>query len=147
MTSQKRYAIVGTGSRAGMYVQAMTATYRESAELVAFCDLSQTRMDWYNQQLQTNVDCRRCPTYLAAQFDQMIAETKPDVVIVTTMDSTHHHLHHPRDGTRLRCDHRKADDHDRRKTARDFDAIDRTGKSLRVTFNYRYAPAYTRCAN
>jgi predicted dehydrogenase len=25
-----------------------------------------------------------------------------------------------------------------------FDAIDRTGRSLRVTFNYRYAPAYTR---
>ena len=24
-----------------------------------------------------------------------------------------------------------------------YDAIDRTGKSLRVTFNYRYAPAYT----
>ena len=24
-----------------------------------------------------------------------------------------------------------------------FDAIERTGRSLRVTFNYRYAPAYT----
>ena len=53
MTSRKRYAIVGTGSRAGMYVEALTVTYQEVAELVAFCDLSQIRMNWYNHQLQS----------------------------------------------------------------------------------------------
>ena len=49
MTRKRRYAIVGTGSRAGMYVEAVAATYVECAELVGLCDLSQVRMDWHNQ--------------------------------------------------------------------------------------------------
>jgi len=53
MTERKRYAIVGTGVRAGMFVEAITKTYQDAAELVAFCDTSQTRMDWYNGRLQT----------------------------------------------------------------------------------------------
>ena len=36
MNQRKRYAIVGTGSRAGMFVRAITQTYRDVAELVAF---------------------------------------------------------------------------------------------------------------
>ena len=51
MSDKKRYAIVGTGSRAGMFVQAIADTYKATAELVGLCDLSQVRMDWYNQQL------------------------------------------------------------------------------------------------
>ncbi|MCB0006398.1 MAG: Gfo/Idh/MocA family oxidoreductase, partial [Anaerolineales bacterium] len=90
MNQRKRYALVGTGSRAGMFVNAVTVTYREVSELVALCDLSQTRMDWYNEQLAENLDMAPRPTYKADQFDQMIAETKPDTVIVSTMDSTHH---------------------------------------------------------
>ncbi len=85
MNAHKRYAIVGTGSRAGMYVEALTITYRDSAELVALCDLSQTRMNWHNQQIATSTGLPPRPTYLASQFDQMIAETKPDVVIVTSI--------------------------------------------------------------
>ena len=42
---RKRYALVGTGSRSRMYIDAITTTYRDVAELVALCDLSQTRMD------------------------------------------------------------------------------------------------------
>lgn len=44
MTQRKRYALVGTGARAGMFVDAITTTYQDVAELVAFCDLSQTRL-------------------------------------------------------------------------------------------------------
>ena len=89
MSQKKRYALIGTGSRAGMFVDAITNTYRDSAELVAFADLSQTRMNWYNEQLQQR-GYAALPTYLAADFDRMLAETKPDTVIVTTMDATHH---------------------------------------------------------
>src|SRR5438046_1117438 len=137
MTSRKRYAIVGTGSRAGMYVQALTDTYRDVSELVAFCDLSQVRMDWYNQQLSTRANLPARPTYLAAQFDQMIADTKPDVVIVTTMDSTHH-LYIIR-AMELGCDviSEKPMTTTVESLRAIYDAIDRTGKSLRVTFNYR----------
>lgn len=144
MSQKKRYALVGTGSRAGMFVDAITTTYRDAAELVALCDQSQTRMDWYNAQLASERNLAPVPTYYAHQFDTMIAETKPDVVIVTTMDSTHH-IYIVR-AMELGCDAitEKPMTTDLDKLKAIFDAIDRTGRSLRVTFNYRYAPAYTR---
>jgi predicted dehydrogenase len=51
MGAKKRFALVGTGARAGMYVTALADTYRDSCELVGLCDLSPTRMNWYNRQL------------------------------------------------------------------------------------------------
>ncbi|GAB4529657.1 MAG: Gfo/Idh/MocA family oxidoreductase [Anaerolineae bacterium] len=143
MNHRKRYAIVGTGSRAGMFVKATTATYADVAELVAFCDQSQTRMNWYNQQLAA-IGMAPRPTYLAGQFEQMIAETQPDTVIVTTIDSTHHD--YITRAMALGCDviTEKPMTTDLPKLQAIFEAIEQTGRSLRVTFNYRYAPAYTR---
>ena len=140
---KKRYALVGTGGRAGMFVRAVMETYSESCEMVAFCDLSQTRMDWYNTQIQSQGG-EPLPTYLADQFDHMIADTKPDTVIVTTMDSTHH-IYITR-AMELGCDviTEKPMTIDVEKAGAIFDAIERTGRQLRVTFNYRYAPAYTK---
>jgi len=144
VTSKKRYALVGTGSRAGMYVEALMSTYRDNTELVALCDLSQTRMDWYNQQIVARTGLPPRPTYRAAQFAQMITEHKPDVVIVTTMDSTHHE--YITQAMDLGCDviTEKPMTTDLPRMRAIFDAIARTGRSLRVTFNYRYSPAYTR---
>ena len=142
MPSKKRYAIVGTGSRAGMFVDAITQTYSDVAELVALCDLSQVRMDWYNDQLSQR-NMQPLSTYLAHDFDRMIVETKPDTVIVATMDATHH-TYIVR-AMELGCDviSEKPMTTDIDKVRAIYDAIERTGKSLRVTFNYRYAPAYT----
>jgi len=144
MSERKRYAIVGTGSRSGMYVDAITVTYNEMAELVGFCDLSQTRMDWYNAQLAEHLKMPAVPTYNADDFDKMIAETKPDVVIVTTIDAFHHQ--YIARAMELGCDaiSEKPMTIDIDKLNAIYDTIDKTGKSLRVTFNYRYAPAYTR---
>ncbi len=140
---KKRYAIVGTGSRSGMYVRATSQTYSDTADLVAFCDLSQTRMDWYNKMLAEQGRTEPVPTYLAADFDRMVAEQKPDTVIVTTMDSQHHK--YIVRAMELGCDviSEKPMTTDVDKMKAIFDAIDRTGKNLRVTFNYRYSPAYT----
>jgi predicted dehydrogenase len=134
----KRYALVGTGSRAGLFIHALNTTYRDAADLVALCDLSQTRMDWYNGQLD-----QPCPTYRADQFDNMIAETRPDVVIVTSIDRTHHT--YIIRAMELGCDviTEKPMTIDAEKARAIFDTIDRTGRTLRVAFNYRYAPAYT----
>jgi predicted dehydrogenase len=143
MSDRKRYAIVGTGSRASMFVTAVTRTYNETAELVGFCDLSQTRMDWYNKQLAEQLNMPPLPTFLADDFDKMVEETKPDTVIVTTIDA-YHHQYIVR-AMELGCDviSEKPMTIDIDKLKAIYDAIDRTGKSLRVTFNYRYAPAYT----
>lgn len=141
--NRKRYVIVGTGSRAGMYVKAITATYQDVAELAALCDFSQTRMAWYNRQL-AGTSNGAVPTYDASQFDRMIAEIRPDTVIVTTVDGTHHE--YITRAMALGCDvvTEKPMTTELPKLKAIFDAIEQTGRSLRVTFNYRYAPAYTR---
>ena len=73
----------------------------------------------------------------------MIAETKPDVVIVTTMDATHHQ--YICRAMELGCDAitEKPMTTDDAKARQIFDTIEKTGRSLRVTFNYRYAPLAT----
>ncbi|HRW10032.1 MAG TPA: Gfo/Idh/MocA family oxidoreductase [Caldilineaceae bacterium] len=142
--TRKRYALIGTGGRAKMFVDALVSTYRDTSELVAIADLSQTRMDWYNNRIAEEYDAAPVPTYHADQFDQMIAETKPDTVIVTTMDSTHH-IYINRAMT-LGCDaiSEKPMTIDAAKARSIFETIDQTGQSLRVTFNYRYAPIATK---
>ncbi len=141
---KKRYALVGTGSRSRMFIDALITTYREVAELVAFCDLSQIRMDWYNQRLLDIAGIEPIATYHADQFALMIAESKPDVVIVTTMDSTHHI--YITQAMEAGCDviTEKPMTTDLEKMNAIIQTIERTGRSLRVSFNYRYTPAYTR---
>ena len=142
--NKKRYALVGTGGRAKMFVDALASTFRESNELVAICDLSQTRMDWYNDLLAEEHGHPAVATYHADAFDRMIAEAKPDTVIVTTMDSTHHQ--YIIRAMELGCDaiSEKPMTIDAEKARAIFEAIDRTGQNLRVTFNYRYAPIATK---
>src|SRR3990172_5242969 len=144
MSSRKRYALVGTGARAGMYVDALSTTYADVAELVAFCDLSRVRMNWYQDRLTQSGGRPPVPTYHASQFESMISETRPDTVVVATVDSTHH-LYVAR-AMGLGCDviTEKPMTTDLPKVEAIFDAIERSGRSLRVAFNYRYAPAYTR---
>ena len=126
-----------------MFIDAIAGTYRETTELVGLCDVSQTRMDWYNRRLAAMAEVGPRPTYLADSFDRMIADTKPDTVIVTTVDATHH-LYITR-AMELGCDviTEKPMTTDAAKMRAIFDVIARTGRLLRVTFNYRYAPAYT----
>jgi predicted dehydrogenase len=84
-----RYAIVGTGGRHGMYRDAILKTYASTSELVALCDVNEgrLRLSQAKGKAMTGLDV---PLYLAADFDRMIAERKPDVVIVTTVDVFHH---------------------------------------------------------
>lgn len=143
MSSVRRYALVGTGSRAMMYLDAIADTYAASARLVGLCDLSQTRMDWHNERLNRRFGLAPAATYPAAEFERMIAETRPDTVIVSTVDATHHD--YICRAMQLGCDviTEKPMTIDAEKVRLIFDAIEQTGQSLRVAFNYRYAPAYT----
>jgi len=142
--AKKRFAVVGTGGRASMFIQAITTTYRESCELVALCDLSQTRMNWHNELLETQAGLAPVPTYHADQFDQMISDTHPDTVIVASMDATHH-LYINR-AMELGCDviSEKPMTIDAEKARSIFETIERSGKIQRVTFHFRYAAAFTK---
>lgn len=43
---------VGTGGRAGLYISAIGGQWKDNAQLVAFCDTNQTRMNYANTLLK-----------------------------------------------------------------------------------------------
>lgn len=142
--SIKKYVQVGTGSRARMYYEALCTTYKDTCDLVGLCDLSQTRMDYTNRVIREEFGHAPVPTYLYTEFDRMIDETKPDAVIVTSIDRTHHQyiIRAMEKG----CDviTEKPMTIDEKKAQEIIDVQKRTGKHIRVTFNYRYAPTNTK---
>jgi predicted dehydrogenase len=139
-----RYAIVGTGWRAMMYVDALCGRYAERHELVALCDTSETRMRFHNERIAHKFGAHARPTYLADRFDAMVAEREPEIVIVCTVDATHH-TYIVR-ALELGCDvlTEKPMTTTAEKAAAILEAVTRTGGRLRVGFNYRYAAAYSR---
>jgi Predicted dehydrogenases and related proteins len=135
-----RYALVGTGARAFMYAEALLGQYREKNALVAICDRNSLRMKYHNRVYAEKFGAAPVPMYAAQDFDRMIREEKPDVVIVTTIDRTH-------DEYIIRaleagCDAitEKPMTTDEKKCRAILEAVERTGRRLRVTFNYRYSP-------
>src|SRR5689334_1171425 len=84
MSERKRYAVVGLGSRSRMFTTAVLKDYADQAELVAFCDVNQTRMDYYNQYYAKTLDAVPVPTYKPDRFDDMLREQRVDTVIVTS---------------------------------------------------------------
>ncbi len=140
-----KYVLVGTGGRARFYYEALVTRYRETSELLAFCDMNQTRMDFAINYLNEKYDdIPPIKTYLAHQFDEMIEKEKPDTVIVTSIDRTHHK--YIIRAMELGCDAitEKPMTTDVEKCQAIIDAIKKTGRSLRVTFNYRYSPYNTK---
>ncbi|KAJ9149373.1 Oxidoreductase [Pleurostoma richardsiae] len=140
---KKRYAIVGTGGRSSFFYTAIAKDFALTSTIVALCDMNQTRMNYANSKLEA-LGHGKVPTYLAASFDQMIADTHPDEVIVTTIDRTHN-LYIVR-ALELGCNviTEKPMTIDVPRCREILSAVDRTGRSVRVTFNYRYAPHNTR---
>ena len=140
--TRKRYAIVGVGSRSSMFRSSIHGTYKQHAELVAICDINPGRIELAQRQSK-DAGAAVPRAYGPKEFEKMIAETRPDQVIVTTLDSTHHDYiiramnagvdvitEKPMTNTAKRCQEI-------------FDARKRTGRKCRVTFNYRYSPPRT----
>lgn len=138
-----RYAIVGLGGRSSLFTTAILTTHKDRCELVGLCDTNPTRMHYWNTRWHAQWQVPPVPTYLAADFDRMVAEQKPDVVIVCTIDRTHHtYICRAMD---LGCDviTEKPMTVDAAKCRQILATVARTGRQLRVTFNYRYSPART----
>lgn len=140
---KKRYAQVGTGGRARFFYEAVATDYAATSEIVAFCDVNQTRMDYANTQLE-ELGAKKVPTYKHYEFDKMIAEIKPDCVIVTSVDRTHDA--YIIRAMELGCDviTEKPMTIDEKRAQAILDTQKRTGKNVRVSFNYRYAPYNTK---
>lgn len=141
-TSRKRYAVVGVGHRARMYTNAITGKYRDGNEIVAVCDTNPGRVARAVRRISETGASQPRP-YAAADFERMIRETKPQFVLVTTIDATH-------DDYIVRaleagCDviTEKPMTTTAEKAQRILDAVKRTGRHIRVAFNYRYTPPRT----
>ncbi|KAI0144603.1 NAD(P)-binding protein [Xylariaceae sp. FL1272] len=139
----KRYAIVGTGGRAMFFYTAIAGQYASTCRIVGLCDTNETRMRYANSRLGA-LGHGAVPTFLASDFEKMIAETRPDHVIVTSIDRTHN-IYIVK-ALESGCDviTEKPMTIDAPRCGEIFDAVQRTGKSVRVTFNYRYAPHNTK---
>jgi predicted dehydrogenase len=138
-----RYAIVGTGSRHEMYRDALTERAIEpTAELVALCDVNPTRLVLSASRLPDR-DRNGVGLYASDDFERMIAERRPDTVIVTTPDFLHDRfiVGALRAGRDVITEKPMTIDLERLK--RIVDAQRETGRSVTVTFNYRYVPAHT----
>lgn len=138
-----RYAVVGTGGRARMFVNPIVSTHQDAAELVGLCDVNPQRLGYWNEQLRDEFGHPEVAAYPAEDFERMIKEQKVDTVIVCTVDAFHHE--YVVRAMELGCDAitEKPMTIDDEKCRAIFDAIERTGRKLRVTFNYRWAPAAT----
>jgi len=137
---KRRYAIVGLGSRSSMYSEALLGAHRADGALVAYCDVNQTRMDYYNRCYAARFGIPPVPTYRAEDFEHMLAEQRVDTVIVTSLDRTHHRyaIHAMERGCDVITEKPLTVDADKCQAI--LDAQRRTGRRLTVTFNYRYAP-------
>lgn len=139
---KKRYAIVGVGGRSYMFQDAIHKTFADHAELVGCCDVNLGRLRLAQQNARES-GRPEPPIFEARDFDRMLAETRPDVVIVTTVDGFHHeYLCRAMDqGFDVMTE--KPMTVDAEKCRQVLDAQRRSGRSCRVTFNYRYSPPRT----
>ncbi|KAJ5369025.1 uncharacterized protein N7496_008785 [Penicillium cataractarum] len=143
LSRKKRYALVGTGGRAGLFYTSIASTFSQTSTLVAICDSNRTRLNYAKVKID-NLTGDSIPTYLAEDFEKMVEETKPDEVIVTTIDRTHHT--YIIRALELGCNviTEKPMTIDVPQCKQIFEAVERTSHKVRVTFNYRYAPHNTK---
>jgi len=139
MAPRTRYALVGTGSRAQMYLDAIAGPHADVAELVAWSDTNVGRLEWYDRRLRAAgfpSPARFSPDGLGAA----VGEFAIDRVIVTSPDWTHarHVVAALEAGADVILE--KPLTTTEEGVRQIADAADRTGRAVIVTFNYRYSP-------
>lgn len=133
-----KVVLVGTGVRGtSFWGKRLVEKYSDSLEFVGLCDINPGRLKYALEYMQVD-----CPTF--TDFRIMINDTKPDLVIVTTVDSTHHEF--IIQGLEMGCDvlSEKPLTTDEDKCQQIIDAESRYDKKLIVGFNYRWSPYNTK---
>jgi predicted dehydrogenase len=133
----RRYALVGAGDRAvEMYLRPLAGRYADVGEVVGIHDVNRSRAEAARTLAGVGA-----PVFEG--FQEMLEMTRPDVVIVTSKDSTHDRFIVA--ALRADCDviTEKPLTIDEVRLASIRSAIAETGREVRVTFNYRYAPVFT----
>lgn len=142
MPARIRYLLIGTGSRAQLYVDAITGPHADSAELVAWTDTNPGRLDWHEARLAASgaaAPARVDHNHL----ESAIHEHRIDRVIVTSPDFTH--AGYIAEALEAGADAvtEKPLTTSEAGVRRVAEAVQQTGRAVTVTFNYRYSPRNT----
>ncbi|HYC30131.1 MAG TPA: Gfo/Idh/MocA family oxidoreductase [Chitinophagaceae bacterium] len=79
-----RVAMVGTGHRGiNMWGKPVMKEFADKVQFVGLCDINPGRVETARSALGVT-----CPTF--TDFDKMMRETKPQKLLVMTVDGTHH---------------------------------------------------------
>ncbi len=126
------------------FLEPLATDYRDHGAIVGLCDLSATRMAYYNELLSTRWRHGNVPAYPPEEFGRMLREQRPTVVIVCTHDAVHHDfiIQALEGGCDVITEKPMTIDADKCRAI--LDAVTRTGRKVRVAFNYRWAPFRTR---
>jgi predicted dehydrogenase len=133
-----RVALVGTGGRgSSLWGRDLLKNYSDVLEMVGLCDINPIRLEYAKGYMGAV-----CPTF--TDFETMLQQTRPETVIVTTMDSFHakYVCLAMRAGCRPVSEKPMCTDEKMVQEIIDTERL--TGKKLLVTFNYRYGPDATR---
>ena len=133
-TKRTNVALVGTGSRGiNSWGINLVGPYAEFVEMVGLCDSNIKRVEVAKEMIGINVK-----TYHSKDFDLMVKEQKPDVVIVTTTDSFH--VDYICRAMELGCDvvSEKPIATEADQCQRILDTEKKTGRKVYVGFNVRH---------
>lgn len=135
-SAPRRYAIVGTGVRAiGMWGRDLVKQYSDVLEFVGLADINHKRVAVAKEMMGVN-----CPTF--TNFDEMCDKAKPDLLMVTTVDSTHAEYITKALDRGIDVVTEKPMVIDAKQCQAVIDAEKRNKRKIVVTFNYRYAPKH-----
>ncbi|MFJ8001056.1 Gfo/Idh/MocA family protein [Streptomyces sp. NPDC096310] len=141
---RRRCAVVGLGARARLFTEALVGPYADRMELVGFCDVNAHRMAVHNEWLAAaRPGLPPVPAYGEDGFGQMLRRERVDLVVVCGVDRTHDR--YIVEALEAGCDvvTEKPMTTDADRARRILDARRRTGREVRVAFNYRYNPVHT----
>jgi predicted dehydrogenase len=137
METRKQYVLVGAGVRGlEMFARPLVERFGDYAQLVGVYDPNPVRAR------SVSARCGGVPVF--ADFDAMLAATHPDVVIVATIDRWHHEyiLRSLAVGCEVICEKPLAIDAEQVRAILAAEA--RSGRTVTVTFNLRFAPLMVR---
>ncbi|WNQ13296.1 Gfo/Idh/MocA family oxidoreductase [Paenibacillus aurantius] len=139
---KKRYAICGVSGRGlGMFAKPILTTFSASSELVGLLDRDPARFELFRTRYPEQAGIG---TYSENEFDRMVDETRPDVIIVAGRDDTHARYIM----AALRRDLDVITEKPMVTTGEDarrvLEAEKNSKGKVTVTFNYRYAPIHTK---
>jgi predicted dehydrogenase len=124
---------VGTGARgSSLWGREIIKTFGEVTEFVGLSDINPGRLEYVKKMMDVS-----CPTF--SDFEQMLRETKPDYVIVTTVDATHDEFIVKALNMGVNVITEKPMTTDEVKCKRILDAEKKSGKKVTVAFNYRHS--------